>query len=52
MLAEGRTVRGIAAAMGREVTTIRWHVRHMFNKLDINRQTDLVRQVLSIPQRL
>ena len=52
MLAEGRTVRGIAAAMGRQVTTIRWHVRHIFKKLDINRQMELVRRVLSIPPRL
>ena len=48
MLAEGRTVQQIAATIGREVTTIRWHVRHIFNKLDINRQTELVRQVLSM----
>ena len=48
MLAEGRTVQEIAVATGRKVTTIRWHVRHIFNKLDINRQTELVRRVLSI----
>ena len=48
MLAEGRTVQQIAAAIGRKVTTIRWHVRHIFNKLDINRQTDLVLQVQSL----
>lgn len=48
MLAEGRTVQQIAAAIGREVTTIRWHVRHIFNKLNINRQAQLARQVLSM----
>ena len=48
MLAEGRSVQEIAAATGRKITTVRWHVRHIFNKLDINRQTELVRQVLSI----
>ena len=48
MLAKGRTVQEIAAAIGRKVTTIRWHVRHIFNKLDINRQTELVRRVLSM----
>ena len=52
MLAEGRTVQEIAVATGRKVTTIRWHVKHIFNKLDINRQTELVRRVLSVPQRL
>ena len=48
MLAQGRTVQQIAAAAGRKVTTIRWHVRHIFNELDINRQTELVRRVLSM----
>ena len=48
MMAEGRTVQEVAATIGREVTTIRWHVRHIFNKLDINRQTELVRRVLSM----
>ena len=48
MLAEGRTVQEVAAATGRKVTTIRWHVRHIFNKLDINRQAELVRRVLSM----
>ena len=48
MLAEGRTVQETAAATGRRVATIRWHVRHIFNKLDINRQTELVRRVLSL----
>ena len=46
MLTEGRTVQEIAAAIGRKVTTIRWHVRHIFNKLDINRQAELVQRVL------
>ena len=48
MLAEGRTVEEITAATGRKVATIRWHVRHIFNKLGINRQPDLVRRVLSL----
>ena len=48
MLAEGRTIEEITAATGRKVATIRWHVRHIFNKLGINRQPDLVRRVLSL----
>ena len=48
MLAEGGTVQEIAAAIGRKVPTIRWHVRHIFKKLDINRQAELVRRVLSM----
>lgn len=48
MLAEGRTVQEIAATTGRKVTTIRWHVRHIFGKHGVDRQTELVRRVLAI----
>ncbi len=48
LLAEGRTVGQIAAAVGREQSTIRTHVRHIFGKLGITRQVDLVRLVLSM----
>ena len=47
LLAEGKTVSEIAAATGRKVSTIRTHVQHIFAKLGINRQADLVRLVLS-----
>lgn len=47
-LAQGRTVRDIAAATGRSEKTVRWHVRQIFEKQGISRQTDLVRQVLSL----
>ena len=48
LLAEGKTVGQIAAAVGREQSTIRTHVRHIFGKHGITRQVDLVRLVLSI----
>ena len=48
LLAEGRTVCDIAAASGRSEKTVRWHVQQIFEKRGISRQTDLVRQVLSL----
>ena len=47
-LAQGRRVRDIAAITGRSENTIRWHIRQIFQKLGIRRQTDLVRMVLSL----
>ena len=47
-LAEGMTVRDIAAATGRSEKTVRWHVQQVFEKRGISRQVDLVRQVLSL----
>lgn len=51
LLAEGRTVRNIAAATSRSERTVRWHVRQIFEKRGISRQTDLVREVLSLDGR-
>ena len=48
-LAEGRTVRDIAEARGREASTIRWHLKEINRKLRISRQADLVRLVLLLP---
>ncbi len=45
--AEGKTVGEIASATGRRVNTIRTHARHIFRKLGITRQVDLVRLVPS-----
>ena len=49
LLAEGRSVAQIAAALGRKESTIRWHVKQMSSKLGLKRQVDLVRLVLSLP---
>ena len=44
-LAEGRTVRDIARADGSKESTVRWHMRHIFAKLGITRQVELVQRV-------
>ncbi len=46
-LAEGLSVRDIAAATHRAESTVRWTVKRIHAKLDITRQADLVRIVLS-----
>ena len=46
-LARGHRVRGIAAAMGRQESTVRWHVHKILRKQGISRQVDLVRLVLT-----
>ena len=48
LLAEGKTVRDVAAATGRLESTIRTHVKHMFAKHSLKRQADLVRLVRSL----
>lgn len=47
-LAEGWTVREIAAARGRQVGSVHWHLKQIYQKLGISRQADLVRLVLSV----
>ena len=46
LLASGRTVRDIAADLGRSENTVRWHMQHAFEKTGTGRQADLVRQAL------
>ena len=48
LLAEGKTVREIAAATGRKESTIRWHLHHICSKHGISRQAELVQLVLSL----
>ena len=48
LLAEGMSVREIAAATGRGESTIRSHVKNMFAKHELSRQAELVRLVLSL----
>ena len=47
-LAEGRTVRDIAAEAGCQVNTIQFHVKQIHNKLGISGRGELVRLVLSL----
>ncbi len=42
------SVREVAAATGRKESTIRVHVKHMFTKHGLSRQTELVRLVLPL----
>ena len=48
LLAEGLSVREVAAATGRGESTIRSHVKHMFAKHGLSRQAELVRLVLAL----
>ena len=48
LLAEGMSVREVAAATGRGESTIRSHVKHMFARHGLSRQAELVRLVLSL----
>ena len=48
LLAEGKSVREVATAMGRKESTVRTHVKHIFAKQGLSRQADLVRLVLSL----
>ena len=49
-LAEGRSVDDIVRVTGRAENTIYWHLKQIYEKLYISRQTDLVRLVLSIAE--
>ena len=56
LLAEGRGIDDIAAATWRGAGTVRWHLKRIFTKHGLSRQTELVRLVLSLadlgdPQR-
>lgn len=48
MLAEGCTLRDIAAATGRTTGTVRWHLQQIFEKNGISRQVELVQLVRSL----
>ena len=47
-LAEGRTVSDVARETGRSVNTVRWHLQHIYTKLGLSRQAELVRAVLAL----
>ena len=48
LLAEGWSVRDIAAATGRSEHTLRWHLKHVFAKLGVTRQAELMQLVVSL----
>ena len=47
-LATGQTVAGIAAALGCAESTVKTHLKRVYRKLGIRKQTELVRRVLSL----
>ncbi|MCY4477369.1 MAG: helix-turn-helix transcriptional regulator [Gammaproteobacteria bacterium] len=49
MLAQGHTIRDIAALMNLSEFTIRWHTKEIYRKLGIPGQAALVRMVLALP---
>ncbi len=49
-MAEGRSVREIAAATGRQPDSIRWHLKQIYNKQGLSGQRDLVRLLLSLAE--
>jgi len=48
MLAEGWTARQIAGKTGRAYSTVRTHLKHVFDKLGVSRQYELARQVSAL----
>ena len=46
-LAAGHSVRDIAVTTHRTQAAVRWHLRHLYAKLGLSRQADVVRLVLS-----
>lgn len=48
LLAEGRSVRDIAVAVGRSENTVRWHIRRIFERQGISRLAQLVQLVRSL----
>ncbi len=48
LVAEGRSVRDIAEVIGRSENTVRWHIRRIFEKLDISRLSQLVQLVRTL----
>ena len=47
-LVEGMSLHDIAAETGRSVVTVKWHLRHVFAKHRLSRQSDLVRLAMSV----
>ena len=47
-LTEGRSIRDIAAATNRQENTVYKHLKQVYRKLGMSRQTDLVRLVLRL----
>ena len=49
-LAHGQTVREIAGTAGRQVSSIHWHLKHIYRKLGVARQAELVQLVRALTE--
>ena len=49
-LAQGQTVREIAGTTGRQVSSIHWHLKHIYRKLGVARQAELVQLVRALTE--
>ena len=49
-LAQGQTVREIARSTGRQVSSIHWHLKHIYRKLGVARQAELVQLVRALTE--
>ncbi len=49
-LAHGQTVREIAGTTGRQVSSIHWHLKHIYRKLGVARQAELVQLVRALTE--
>lgn len=47
-LAMGRTPGQIAAATGRSLSTVRWHIKRIFARIGVSRQEELIHRVLTL----
>ncbi len=47
-LAQGWRIDDIAAEAGRSRTTVKWHIRHIYEKHGLSRQTELVQLVTAL----
>ena len=48
LLAQGKSIDEVAAETGRQRTTVKWHIRHIYSKCQISRQIELVQLVMSL----
>ena len=48
LLAQARSIDDIAAETGRSRTTVKWHMRHIYDKHGLTRQVELAQLVLSL----
>ena len=48
LYAQGKSIDEIALSTGRRRTTIKWHLRHIYNKHRLSRQVELAQLLLSV----